>query len=114
LPINRSAIKESKDVKGTPDAKCSSEIASKDCSIKKYEASLKEEDLTRATELLKEAGSALDKAAQKGVIHRSQADRRKSRLTRKLNAMSGKPNPAKKGSPNSEARRIGGGQVFQG
>jgi small subunit ribosomal protein S20 len=58
--------------------------------IKKYEASLKEEDLTRATELLKEAGSTLDKAAQKGVIHKSQVNRRKSRLSRKLNAMSQK------------------------
>jgi small subunit ribosomal protein S20 len=35
------------------------------------------------------AFAALDKAARKGVIHRNQAARKKSRLQRKLNAVAG-------------------------
>tara|TARA_Y100000741_G_C17948430_1_gene434781 strand:- start:229 stop:477 length:249 start_codon:yes stop_codon:yes gene_type:complete len=36
-------------------------------------------------ELLKKAFSALDKAASKGVIHKNNASRKKSRLSKKLN-----------------------------
>ncbi len=39
-----------------------------------------------APQALKEAISALDKAAQKGVIHKNAAARRKSRLMKKLKA----------------------------
>ena len=39
-----------------------------------------------AAEAVMSAVSALDKAAQKRVIHRNNAARRKSRLVRKLNA----------------------------
>ncbi|MBI3964186.1 MAG: 30S ribosomal protein S20, partial [Chloroflexi bacterium] len=35
------------------------------------------------------ATSALDKAAQKGVLHANNASRRKSRLAKKLNALLG-------------------------
>jgi small subunit ribosomal protein S20 len=38
---------------------------------------------------VKNAISALDIAARKGVIHRNQAARKKSRLQRRLNAISG-------------------------
>ncbi len=41
-----------------------------------------------AVEAVKEAISALDKAATKGVIHRNNASRRKSRLMKKLNRAS--------------------------
>ena len=37
---------------------------------------------------VKDAMSALDKAARKGVIHRNQAARKKSNLQRRLNAIS--------------------------
>ena len=40
-----------------------------------------------AGEKLRDAISALDKAASKGIIHRNQAARRKSRLMAKLNKM---------------------------
>lgn len=43
-------------------------------------------DLTAST--VKEAISALDRAARKGVIHRNQAARKKSNLQRKLNSIS--------------------------
>jgi small subunit ribosomal protein S20 len=87
LPINRSAIKRARTSKERQmrNAAVKSQVRT---AVKKYEASLEEGDLARASELLNEAGRALDKAAQKGVIHRSQAGRRKSRLMRKLNTMS--------------------------
>ncbi len=42
-------------------------------------------DVQSALPLIQEAGSALDKAATKGVIHPNAAARRKSRLMRSLN-----------------------------
>lgn len=41
-----------------------------------------------AQDLLKKASSVIDKAASKGVLHRNAAARKKSRLARKVNAMS--------------------------
>lgn len=35
--------------------------------------------------MVREAGAALDKAAQKGIIHKNNAARRKSRLVQQLN-----------------------------
>jgi len=48
----------------------------------------KVKDLESAKEAVKQATTALDKAAQKGIIHKRNAARRKSRLTKKLNAVS--------------------------
>ena len=45
------------------------------------------EDKTAAT--LRLAISTLDKAVSKGVLHRNTASRKKSRLTKKLNALTG-------------------------
>lgn len=45
-----------------------------------------EKDMDAATTAVKEASSALDKAAKKGVIHPNNAARRKSRLAKQLNA----------------------------
>ena len=45
-----------------------------------------ENDLEAAQEAVKQAVTALDKASQKGVIHRNNAARRKSRLMKRLNA----------------------------
>lgn len=42
-------------------------------------------DLAEAEVMVRKAASALDKAAQKGVIHENNAARRKSRLMRQLN-----------------------------
>lgn len=50
--------------------------------LKKAEAATLEE----STEALRLAGSALDRAAKKRVIHPRQADRRKSRLARRARA----------------------------
>lgn len=45
-----------------------------------------QDDLDAAQEAVKQATVALDKAAQKGVIHPNNAARRKSRLVKRLNA----------------------------
>ena len=44
-----------------------------------------ENDLDAAQEAVKQATTALDKAAQKGVIHPNNAARRKSRLMKSIN-----------------------------
>jgi len=44
-----------------------------------------EDHLEEAREAVQVAVSALDNAAQKGIIHRNNAARRKSRLMRRLN-----------------------------
>lgn len=43
---------------------------------------------TDAQDLLKKASSVIDKAASKGVLHKNAAARKKSRLARKVNAIS--------------------------
>lgn len=53
--------------------------------VKKAEQSISSNELESAKEAVKRAMTALDKAAQKGVIHPNNAARRKSRLMKKLN-----------------------------
>ena len=50
-------------------------------------------EATSATEATSKAISALDRAVAKGVIHRNNAARRKSRLMKKLNLLTA-PSPA--------------------
>ncbi len=49
-----------------------------------------ESGVQESADLLREALSALDKAASKGVIHKNAAARRKSRLMKKLKARANK------------------------
>jgi small subunit ribosomal protein S20 len=58
--------------------------------IKRFRQSVDSGNLDEATEALKVASRALDRAASKGVIHRNNAANRKSELTRRLNA-AGRP-----------------------
>lgn len=53
--------------------------------IKKVHALIAARKLTEADQALQNAVSALDKAAEKGVIHKNNAARRKSRLMLALN-----------------------------
>ena len=55
--------------------------------IKKFESALGQSDVDQARVALKLANRALDKAATKGIIHRNTASRKKSRLTRRFNAI---------------------------
>ncbi|HLX71145.1 MAG TPA: 30S ribosomal protein S20 [Verrucomicrobiae bacterium] len=54
---------------------------------KKYLAILSSGKKTDAAESLRTVSSAFDKAAKSGVIHKSMADRKKSRLSARLNLM---------------------------
>ena len=54
---------------------------------KKVEKAVTEKNSDFAAKALKQAISALDKAARKGIIHRNTAARRVSRLTRLVNSV---------------------------
>jgi small subunit ribosomal protein S20 len=58
-------------------------------SIRRVQALIAAGRLTEANEALQDAVSKLDKAAEKGVIHRNNAARRKSRLMLALNKAQG-------------------------
>lgn len=55
--------------------------------VRKAEAAIKVGDAQTSQEETLKAIKALDKAASKGVIHKNNAARRKSRLVKKLNSM---------------------------
>jgi len=55
--------------------------------VKKTEAVIEEKDLDQAQELYRQAASHLDRAAQKGVIKKGTANRKKSRLARRINSL---------------------------
>lgn len=58
--------------------------------INKARELVESDDSDAAQKAVREAVLALDKAAQKGVIHKKNAARRKSRLMRMLNASASK------------------------
>lgn len=55
--------------------------------IKKFEAAVSANSADEAKDLFVKASKSLDMAAQKGVVHKNMAARKKSRLAAKLNAM---------------------------
>lgn len=55
--------------------------------LKSTELALQEGDVEKAQQLCKITSSLLDRAASKGVIKKGTANRQKSRITRKLNAL---------------------------
>jgi small subunit ribosomal protein S20 len=59
-------------------------------SIKKLRAALSGHDTAALNELLPQTISKIDKAVQKGVLHRNAAARYKSRLTARVNQSSAK------------------------
>jgi small subunit ribosomal protein S20 len=85
--------------------------------VKKATAAVAER-ADQATEIVREAVSALDRAARKGIIHPNAAARRKSRLMSRLHALSVTPAaavvavPASRGAPKKPAAKktsTGGG-----
>jgi small subunit ribosomal protein S20 len=56
--------------------------------MKKFRATLAAKDVAGSQELLPDTVSRIDKAVQKGILHKNAAARHKSRLTRKVNAAS--------------------------
>lgn len=55
--------------------------------VKKVELAVNRNDADAAKEALVTATKKLDKAVTKGLIHRNAADRKKSRLAKKVNAL---------------------------
>lgn len=55
--------------------------------IKKFLAAVNAGNKEEATKLYPETVSAIDSAASKGVIHKNNADNKKAKLAKKLNAM---------------------------
>lgn len=56
-------------------------------SIKKFETAVEAKNVEEAKVLYTAAAKSLDMAANKGIIHKNMAARKKSRLASKLNAM---------------------------
>ncbi|MFG0282928.1 MAG: 30S ribosomal protein S20 [Phycisphaerales bacterium JB039] len=54
--------------------------------IKEFNQSLAQGSVEQANEALRKASQIIDRTAQKGVIHKNQAARRKSRLSARLKA----------------------------
>jgi small subunit ribosomal protein S20 len=84
LPNIKSAIKRVK----TSEAKKAHNATVKSAmrtAVKKAEAAIVTNEDT-AKELFTTAASKLDKAAQKGLVHKKAAARKKSRLMKKMNA----------------------------
>jgi small subunit ribosomal protein S20 len=57
--------------------------------IKKVQSAMVEKKVDEAKASLQEATSAIGKAVSKGILHRNTASRRISRLTLRVNALSG-------------------------
>lgn len=55
--------------------------------VKSVETAISEANKEAAQTALQEAISTLDRVASKGVIHKNKAARKKSRLTKKVNAL---------------------------
>lgn len=55
--------------------------------VKGYLSALASGDVAKATEALNQVASRLDRVATKNTIHRNAAARKRSRLTKKLNAL---------------------------
>ena len=56
--------------------------------IRKFREAADSGDTATATQLMRDASRALDKAASKGVIHANQAANRKSALARRVDSLS--------------------------
>jgi len=55
--------------------------------IKKFDTAASESDLVTAESAYKTAVKTVDRAATRGLIHKNKAARRKSAMTKKLNAL---------------------------
>ncbi|KIL44467.1 30S ribosomal protein S20 [Jeotgalibacillus soli] len=84
MPNIKSAIKRVK----TSEAAKAKNIQQKSAmrtAVKRFETAV-ETNAENKAELLSSAVKQLDKAAQKGLIHKNNADRKKANLTKKANA----------------------------
>jgi small subunit ribosomal protein S20 len=61
-------------------------VLSAKSALKTYIKKVRKAEADKVVDTLKTAVSALDKAAQRGIIHKNQAARRKSRIAKAANA----------------------------
>ncbi len=87
MPIKKAAIKalKSSRKKQLENLKIKSEIKTLN---RNFESLLNAKEIDKARKLLKELVRKLDKALNKGVIHKNTASRKKSRLMKKLQTSS--------------------------
>jgi len=86
MPNIKSAIKRVK-VSEKRRARNASQKSALRTAVKTYEAIVASNNVESAKEALINASKKLDKAASKGLIHKNAANRKKSRLAKKLNAL---------------------------
>ncbi len=89
MPNIKSAIKRVK-VSEKRRAQNASQKSSLRTTIKGFEQSVTANQVDAAQEALKVTSKKLEQAASKGLIHKNTASRKKSRLAKKLNAMTAK------------------------
>lgn len=85
MPITKSAIKHMR-VSARKHKANKSYISLTKTGVTKAEKLIYSKEMEKAQPSVVEAISILDKAAEKGIIHKNNAARRKSRLMKKLNA----------------------------
>ena len=86
MPNIKSAIKRVKTTEARAKTNASVKTAYK-TAVKNFRAAVEAGQKDKAVELFKVATKAVDKAADKGVIKDNTASRKKSNLTKELNAM---------------------------
>ncbi|MDQ0161279.1 30S ribosomal protein S20 [Aeribacillus alveayuensis] len=87
MPNIKSAVKRVK----TSEKRRAQNVAMKSAmrtAMKKFESLVVNNDVENAKIAFREASKKIDKAAQKGIIHKNAAARFKSRLAKKLNNLS--------------------------
>ena len=84
MPIIESAKKRVRTAKKKAETNREWKNALKDA-INNFDEVIKEGDIEKAEDQLQETKSVIDKAVNKNIIHKNNAARKKSRLTKKLN-----------------------------
>ena len=87
MPNMKNAVKKVK-VNAKKNVSNNDYEASMKTAIKNVEKAVSENDKKKAADLLKVASKKIDKAASKGVVRSNYVARNKSRLSKKVNAMS--------------------------
>lgn len=87
MPVKKSAFKAIRQdkKKAARNTKAKSDIAAL---IKKINKSVAAKDSAKASDWLKQAVKKIDKAAQKGILKKNTAARKKSRLSKAVKALS--------------------------
>lgn len=79
--IKRVEVNEKKRVSNTK------QLSTMRTEIKRVEKAINANEVENAKSLFESASKHIDKAAQKGIIHQNNANRQKSRLASKINAL---------------------------